>query len=385
MFFLRSFSVVSCVVIGLICCGTLYEIYLTRQLQEALRQQDKEMMNNSETSSGIGCASSDYSDTMMGHDEAALKQSQPSDSLKQLDQLVLNLPPTLTGDNDSGNGLHHEHEHEHDHEHEHEHDHERMTTHRHHLNHHHHHREGSSGSCGSCSSRGGVTVAVNNSNSDEHLEGHLHEPEKLSIYSELLLSFSAITNFNAICDRNVGADTIPCIHGLRAFSMAWVILGHTCIVVFKYSDNMEMRKEVEQNFFFQAITNGPFSVDTFFFISGFLISYLYFRTNAKGKLNKLSKGANEFTAGTAHFFGLVAYRFMRLTAPYLFVLGVVQVTMRYLAAYSIFDPPTMDHVTCPDYWWRNILYINTLFPVDEMVSDLERISEIVENTELPFE
>ncbi|KAH8419666.1 hypothetical protein KR009_000681, partial [Drosophila setifemur] len=318
---------VSGIVMGLICCGTLYEIYLRRKLKEALRRQDKEMMNNSETSSGIGCASSDYSDTMTAHDDP-LKESTRShsdhsqtSSLKQLDQLVLNLPPN---DNDSGNG-HHEHDQEHEHD---------------------HHRSGS--------------------NSDEHLEGHLHEPEKLSIYSELLLSFSAITNFNAICDRNVGADTIPCIHGLRAFSMAWVILGHTCIVVFKYSDNMEMRKEVEQNFFFQAITNGPFSVDTFFFISGFLISYIYFRTNAKGKLNKLSKGANEFTAGTAHFFGLVAYRFMRLTAPYLFVLGVVQVTMKYLATYSIFDPPTMDHITCPDYWWRNILYINTLFPVDEM-------------------
>lgn len=340
--------VVSCIVLALICCGTLYEIYLTRQLQEALRQQDKEMMNNSETSSGIGCASSDYSDTMTANDEA-LKQSNQSDSLKQLDQLVLNLPATLTGDNDSGNG-HHHHDHHHD-EHHDEHDHI------------HHHRGIGGSNGGSTSSRSGNN---NNSNSDEHLEGHLHEPEKLSIYSELLLSFSAITNFNAICDRNVGADTIPCIHGLRAFSMAWVILGHTCIVVFKYSDNMEMRKEVEQNFFFQAITNGPFSVDTFFFISGFLISYLYFRTNAKGKLNKLSKGANEFTDGTAHFFGLVAYRFMRLTAPYLFVLGVVQVTMKYLAAYSIFDPPTMDHVTCPDYWWRNILYINTLFPVDEM-------------------
>ncbi|KAH8244729.1 hypothetical protein KR038_001996 [Drosophila bunnanda] len=332
--------VVSCIVMALICCGTLYEIYLRGKLKEALRRQDKEMMNNSETSSGIGCASSDYSDTMTAHDDP-LKQSsrghdhghahsESSNSLKQLDQLVLNLPPN---DNDSGNG-HHVDDPEHEH--------------------HHHHGGG-----------GGVR-GNDTSTSDEHLEGHLHEPEKLSIYSELLLSFSAITNFNAICDRNVGADTIPCIHGLRAFSMAWVILGHTCIVVFKYSDNMEMRKEVEQNFFFQAITNGPFSVDTFFFISGFLISYIYFRTNAKGKLNKLSKGANEFTAGTAHFLGLVAYRFMRLTAPYLFVLGVVQVTMKYLATYSIFDPPTMDHITCPDYWWRNILYINTLFPVDEM-------------------
>jgi len=231
------------VVVLLIAIGTLYEIYLTRRLKEALRQQDKEMMNNSETSSGIGCAASDYSDSM-AHD--SLKKQ----SLKDLN-IVLNMqnnvePPVETA----------------------------------------HH-------------------------SDEHLEGHLHEPEKLSVYSELILSFSAITNFNAICDRNVGSDTIPCIHGLRAFSMAWVILGHTCIVIFKYSDNMEMRKEVEQNFFFQAITNGPFSVDTFFYISGLLVSYLYFRTNAKGKLNKLTKGTNEFTAGTAHFFGLVAYRFMR--------------------------------------------------------------------------
>ena len=62
----------------------------------------------------------------------------------------------------------------------------------------------------------------------------------------------------------------------------------------------------------------------------------------------------------------------RLTAPYLFVLGVVQVSMKYLATYSIFDPPTNDHITCPDYWWRNMLYINTLFPVEQMVSKYTR-------------
>lgn len=236
---------ISSIVAILIFTGTLYEVYLRRRFREALRRQDKEMMNNSETSSGIGCASSDYGDSMTN-------DSLKKESLKDLN-IVLNLPHTVT-------------------------------------------------ECGP------VTTA---STSDEHLEGHLHEPEKLSVYSELLLSFSAITNFNAICDRNVGSDTIASIHGLRAFSMAWVILGHTCIVIFKYSDNMELRKDVEKNFFFQAITNGPFSVDTFFFISGCLVSYLYFRTNAKGQLNKLIKGTNEFTRCTAHFFGLVIYRFMR--------------------------------------------------------------------------
>lgn len=145
---------------------------------------------------------------------------------------------------------------------------------------------------------------VNNNNSDENLAIEIVEEEKLCKYpmiithnnkvgrciylsinlltftalsEEILLSFSLTTNFRAICDQAVGSDTIPCIHGIRALSMAWIILGHTCIISFKYSDNMELRKVVEQSFFFQTISNGAFSVDTFFFISGFLVSFLYFR------------------------------------------------------------------------------------------------------------
>lgn len=133
---------------------------------------------------------------------------------------------------------------------------------------------------------------------------------------------------------------------------------------------MELRKSIEKNFLFQTVSNGAFSVDTFFFLSGLLVAYLYFRTNAKGKLEKLTKGVNEITAGAYHFFGMLFYRFCRLTAPYLFVLGVVEVTMKYYYTNSVFDAPTMDHETCPKYWWRNILYINTLFPVEDMVSFL---------------
>lgn len=190
-----------------------------------------------------------------------------------------------------------------------------------------------------------------------------------------------------ICDQTVGSDTIPVLHGLKAISMTWVILGHTCIVAFKYSgnfltrnnvsahylllsyfsDNMEYRKVVQKELWFQAIINGAFSVDTFFFVSGLLVSFLYFRTNAKGKLDPLSKGKNGFIAGVLHFLGLMLYRFARLTAPYVFSLGVTEVAMKWFYYNSVFDPPTMDHVTCPKYWWRNVLYINTLFPVDEMV------------------
>ncbi|XP_066593755.1 nose resistant to fluoxetine protein 6-like isoform X2 [Prorops nasuta] len=211
------------------------------------------------------------------------------------------------------------------------------------------------------------SLAVNNNNDHENpVRPPSPETLKLNVYEELLLSFSVRANLRTICDDSVGRDTISTVHGLRAISMVWVILGHTCIVIFKYSDNMEYRKIVEKRFLFQTITNGAFSVDTFFFMGGLLVSFLYFRTNAKGDLRKLTQGRPGFVAGTLKFLGFLAYRFCRLTAPYMFVLGVVEITMKWFHANSVFEPPTADHENCPNYWWRNLLYINTLFPVDQM-------------------
>ncbi|CAH1967120.1 unnamed protein product [Acanthoscelides obtectus] len=208
-------------------------------------------------------------------------------------------------------------------------------------------------------------IDTNCNNKDEHTHRNTLELNTGLILREMLLSFSIRENMRHICDQTVGSDTLPVIHGLKAISMAWVILGHTCIIAFKYSDNMEYRKVVQKEFMFQTISNGTYSVDTFFFTSGLLVSFLYFRTNAKGKLDPLNKG-NSFVAGFLHFIGLISYRFARLTVPYLFTLGIVEVSMKWFNYNSVFEPPTMDHVNCPNYWWRNVLYINTLFPVDEM-------------------
>lgn len=74
---------------------------------------------------------------------------------------------------------------------------------------------------------------------------------------------------------------------------------------------MEFRKVVQKEFLFQTVSSGTFSVDTFFFTSGLLVAFLYFRTNAKGKLEKLSSASSNFISGCLHFLGLLAYRFAR--------------------------------------------------------------------------
>lgn len=66
--------------------------------------------------------------------------------------------------------------------------------------------------------------------------------------------------------------------------------------------------------------------------------------------------------------GGVTYRYIRLTPPYMVVMVLSYLLARWFLHNSIFDPPMGDMLTCPTYWWRNLLYINTLFPVDQMVS-----------------
>ena len=58
---------------------------------------------------------------------------------------------------------------------------------------------------------------------------------------------------------------------------------------------------------------------------------------------------------------------IRLTPSYLAVLLLNAIFMKYAMSTTVFSPQIIDHITCEKYWWRNILYINSLYPRTEMV------------------
>ena len=69
-----------------------------------------------------------------------------------------------------------------------------------------------------------------------------------------------------------------------AISMTWVVLGHSIFVPMVYgtvSNALNVFETWPLNFLSQTILNGLYSVDSFFFISGALLSYLFFKKNAK--------------------------------------------------------------------------------------------------------
>lgn len=59
--------------------------------------------------------------------------------------------------------------------------------------------------------------------------------------------------------------------------------------------------------------------------------------------------------------------FSRLTPAYMVVLLMAEVSSRWLRNISVFEPENNNYISCANYWWRNILYINSFYPKSEMV------------------
>ena len=123
---------------------------------------------------------------------------------------------------------------------------------------------------------------------------------------QLFLSFSGYTNVCEILKATKSKrGQIGPINCLRVMSMFWVILGHTLASGLSFSsksrfcrrwmlqnqsfsDNILDVFEIQKNFFAQVLINGFFSVDTFFFIGGVLLAFMWFKGYSKDKKKLMS-------------------------------------------------------------------------------------------------
>ncbi|XP_011863412.1 PREDICTED: nose resistant to fluoxetine protein 6-like [Vollenhovia emeryi] len=102
------------------------------------------------------------------------------------------------------------------------------------------------------------------------------------------------------------------------------------------------------------------SVDVFFLSSGCLVTYTYLRrTNGKKEPTDCREKLIELITH-------IRKRFIRLTPAYMVVIGLSQLSSAWFDKTSQFYVHERSHETCPKYWWRNLLYINNLFPIDDM-------------------
>ncbi|CAH3109140.1 unnamed protein product [Porites lobata] len=176
------------------------------------------------------------------------------------------------------------------------------------------------------------------------------QPKEPNVVAKFLLCFSLIQNTNRILSTKVPPGAITSINGMRVLSMWWVILGHCYAfqVMTGLPSNLFTFFGIIKRFTFEAIGNATFSVDSFFFLSGFLVAYLSLRHMQKNN-------------GQLPLFSYYFHRFWRLTPTYMFVL----LFWNKLTVFLGEGPNWLNYQSdeaCNKYWWTNLLYINNFYP-----------------------
>ncbi|XP_022247209.1 O-acyltransferase like protein-like [Limulus polyphemus] len=172
------------------------------------------------------------------------------------------------------------------------------------------------------------------------------------IIGKILLCFSVYANGAKILDATPPKGHLGCVHGIRFLSMTWVILGHTYAFGYPFFENTLEGLKLVDKWTFQVILQGTFSVDTFFLLSGLLITYLY--------LKEINKG------GKINWIYFYVHRFWRLTPPFMLLLAFDAVLWKHLGSGPYWPEEGMEGTKCSKYWWRNLLYINNMWNATEM-------------------
>ncbi|XP_019872410.1 nose resistant to fluoxetine protein 6 [Aethina tumida] len=187
-------------------------------------------------------------------------------------------------------------------------------------------------------------------------------PDKSSTLGDILKCFSVYSNTKTLMSTTLPPDSVSCIHGIRLFGMLWVCLVHGVFFERDYLDNPVIGYNLAESLFAQILSNSTYCVDTFLLMSGFLTGYLFY----KAPVNRIQKRPVNILTKLSNFIEMVVSRFLRLTPPYLVTLLFTNVLFTYYQQSSPLMSSERPDLTCDQYWWRNVLYINNLFPRSEM-------------------
>ena len=93
----------------------------------------------------------------------------------------------------------------------------------------------------------------------------------------------------------------------------------------------------------QTIGNSTVSVDTFFLMSGLLVSFLLLR--------ELDHNKGKFNVGLYYL-----HRYLRLTIVYAFILGFIATLIVYVGTGPNWYSVNLFSNNCRNAWWRQFLY-----------------------------
>ncbi|KAL7286334.1 hypothetical protein TKK_0019292 [Trichogramma kaykai] len=162
---------------------------------------------------------------------------------------------------------------------------------------------------------------------------------------QTLAKFSYVTNGKALLSTEQKSNDFAFIHGLRFISSAWVVLVHEYLfVLLAPINNLTDLSDWFPSWKSLVCFVGIYNVDTFFTLSGFLMTY--------SVMKKLQKN-QAFNVPMYYL-----HRFIRLTPPVLVALVAAVVIFPRIHSGAIMDwLQTIFMSHCREKWWAIVFYV----------------------------
>ncbi|XP_063973243.1 nose resistant to fluoxetine protein 6-like [Diachasmimorpha longicaudata] len=191
-------------------------------------------------------------------------------------------------------------------------------------------------------------------------------PSSLSTVGKIILCFSVFTNSKDLFRTSLTKGSVASLHGIRFLGMVWIIMLHTSLFGQEFIDNKTWSLRTGMTFVAQILTNGALAVDTYFFLSGFLLCHIFLKVARYSEDAMLPEEKPRKKFGLEKFAQAIVARFIRLTPAYMMVIGIAEMNAHFYNRTSTFYMIERPQDTCPKYWWRNLLYINNFYSREEL-------------------
>ena len=181
---------------------------------------------------------------------------------------------------------------------------------------------------------------------------------KFSIVGQFIKCFALQKTMKSLFSSTTKPGQVLCLNGIRVLSINWVVLGHAYAFSTSFISGITYTAELMKRRNFMLVLNALPSVDSFFTLSGFLVTYLLLKQLAKR--DRLQSQWGTFWTG------FYVHRYLRLTMPYLIAMLIegwlYRLVMDGPHAQQMTTTALSAHEMCKKYWYTNLLYVNNLVP-----------------------
>ncbi|XP_050296175.1 nose resistant to fluoxetine protein 6-like [Anthonomus grandis grandis] len=171
-------------------------------------------------------------------------------------------------------------------------------------------------------------------------------------------TFSIIQNVQKLKEDNKNSDfqRLKCIQGIRVFNTMVVVFWHTVLSLHQLYviDVDELEKNYENSLFFYLMFLGAFCVQTFFFISAFLLTNQIYELERKHGFFSLK-----------HCYILMVNRFFRFLPTLLITVAATKLGLYDNSPHTV-RARNMCLPVCQQYWWYTVFQINFLLTFDKI-------------------